>query len=299
MSFKEKFLKMPPGPAREEFIYNSIIGQGPPKNLVPVTVAGPNNIKITYKVMPDYVMIEGIRVPMSPVTAQRVAKHFGMYLPTAKMSQQIYNAADTKVRAPPLSGSGYTGADGKRYSAKDVVESRIGASDAAIVYNEKTDKEIAKQKGDKPPTLIAGHGKDILEPLSNNPQDVSMGGWQGASGDPLQPYSSPHKGQSGVHSEYALYTRLVGGDAVVTLPDGKTITTTMEKLRGNPDLSKLVANKPGISSYQTKPQTSNKQKKELAGKPTSPQYKVPKPQSGRLQLLQRIDSLLSQMDQFS
>lgn len=295
MSFKEQFLKMPPGPARETFIYNAIINQGPPKNLVPVTVTDPNGVKITYKVMPDYVMIEGIRVPMSPVTAQRVAKHFGMSLPTAKMSQQIYDAADTKVRAAPLSGSGYTGADGKRYSAKDVVESRIGASDAAVVYNEKTDKEIAKQVGNKPPTLIAGHGKDILEPLANNPQDVSMGGWQGSSGNPLQPYSSPHKGQAAVHSEYALYTRLVGGDVTVTLPNGKTITTTMDKLRNNPDLSKLVANKPGMSSYQTKPQATDKQKKELTSKPVSPQYQAPKPQSGRMQLLQRIDSLLEQI----
>jgi hypothetical protein len=295
MSFKEQFLKMPPGPAREAFIYNAIIGQGPPRNLVPVTVTDPNGVKITYKVMPDYVMIEGIRVPMSPVTAQRVAKYFGMSLPTAKMSQQIYDAADTKVRAPPLSGSGYTGADGKRYSAQDVVESRIGASDAAIVYNEKTDKEIAKQVGNKPPTLIAGHGKDILEPLANNPQDVSMGGWQGSSGNPLQPYSSPHKGQAAVHSEYALYTRLVGGEVTVTLPNGKTITTTMEKLRSNPDLAKLVANKPGMSSYQTKPQAAEKQKKEPTSKPVSSQYHAPKPQSGRMQLLQRIDSLLEQI----
>lgn len=294
MSFKEQFLKMPPGHAREEFIYNSIIQQGPPKNLVPVTITDANGVKITYKVMPDYVMIEGIRVPMSPVTAQRVAKHFGMSLPTAKMSQQIYNAADTKVRAPPLSGSGYTGADGKRYSAKDVVENRIGASDAAIAYNEKTDKEIAKRISGKPPTLIAGHGKDILEPLANNPQDVSMGGWQGVSGDPLQPYSSPHKGQAAVHSEYALYTRLVGGDVTVTLPDGKTINTTMDKLRNNPNLSKLVANKPGVSSYQTKPQAINKQKKEPS-KPVAPPYQAPKPQSGRMQLLQRIDSLLEQI----
>ncbi len=297
MSFKEQFLKMPPGPAREEFIYNSIIKQGPPKNLVPVTVTDPSGIKITYKVMPDYVMIEGIRVPMSPVTAQRVAKYFGMSLPTAKMSQQIYEAADTKVRAPPLSGSGYVGADGTRYSAKDVVENRIGASDAALVYNQKTDAEIAKQTGNKPPTLIAGHGKDILEPISNNPKDVSMGGWAGASGNPLQPYSSPHKGQAAVHSEYALYTRLVdNSDVTVTLPNGKTVTTTMEKLRSDPTLSKIVANKPGISSYSTKPSSDVKKQKEPTDKkPASSSYEAPKPQSGRMQLLQRIDSLLDQL----
>jgi len=38
MSFKDEFLKLPPGKARDELVYKAVISQGRPKNLVPVTV---------------------------------------------------------------------------------------------------------------------------------------------------------------------------------------------------------------------------------------------------------------------
>lgn len=249
-NFKEQFLKTPPGPAREELIYNAVIKNGPPKQLVPITIDGPNGIKITYKVMPDYVMIDGIRITMAPYTAQKVADHFNMKLPTDKMSQQIYNAADTKVRANPLSGSGYVGADGKHYSGKEVAETRIGAADAALEYNKLTDQEIAKQQqqSGKVPSLIAGHGKDILQPMSRS-IDPSIGGWHGQEGKPLQPYSSPHKGEAKTHSEYGLYTRLIDDNVIITTPDGKTIQTSLEKLLNNPEISKILTNKPGYNKY--------------------------------------------------
>lgn len=249
-SFKEQFLKTPPGPAREELIYKELTKQGPPKQLVPVTVDGPNGAKITYNVMPDYVMLDGVRVTMAPYTAQRVADHFGMLLPTDKMSQQIYDAANTKVRANPLSSGGYVGADGKRYTARDVIEHRIDKSDAALQYNELTNQELSKltQPG-KDPGLIAGHGKDILQPLARS-NDPSMGGWHGKDGKALQPYSSPHKGEAGSHTEYGLYTRLVGNNVTVTLPNGKTITTSLDKLLNHPELSKVLSTKPGLNKYK-------------------------------------------------
>ncbi len=294
MSFKNEFLKMQPGPAREALVYNALIAQGPPKNLVPVTVPGPNGTQITYKTMPDYVSIDGLRVTLTPSTAQRLANAWGMSLPTAKMSQQIYNAADTKVRAPPLSGSGYTGIDGKKYTAKDVAETRIGASDAAVRYNDLTNKEVAK--AGENPGLISGHGKEILEPVSN-PNDVSFGGWQGSNGKPLQPYGSAHHGESENHTEYALYTRLIGGDVVITTPDGKKITTTMEKLRANPNMSSAVANSPGIKQYNAGKQPATKQKDvPMSAQPEKEQvaYSPPKAQSGRLSFLERIDDFLNQ-----
>jgi hypothetical protein len=253
MSFKDTFVKMPSGPAREEFIYNTLVKQGPPKNLVPVTVDGPNNTKITYEVMPDYLMIDGIRVTIAPATAQRVADAFGMKLPTSKMSQQIYNAANTKVRATPLSNSGYVGVDGQRYSGKDVVQSRISNSDAAIEYSKLTDAEIEKQRKNNPAGLIAGHGKEILQPLGD-PKDVSFGGWQGQNGKPLQPYTAAHKGAAASHSEYGLYTRLISNNVKVTLPSGKVINTTMDKLANKPNLWKSISDNNKIVSYNAKPE---------------------------------------------
>lgn len=298
MGFKEQFLALPPGPAREALVYNEVISRGPPKNLVPVTVDGPNGIKITYHVMPDYVMVDGIRATMAPATAQKVADHFGMKLPTGKMSKQIYDAADTKVRAVPLSSSGYIGADGKRYSGADVVKSKINNSDAAVEYSKLTDAEIAKQKGN-PNSLIAGHGKEILQPLGD-PKDVSFGGWQGQNGQALQPYTTAHKGGAETHSEYGLYTRLVGDDITVTTPDGRTINTTMEKLMANPNLGKTISDVNKVVTYndpgnmpkpkETTPIKINKPTEEVA------QYTPNAPQSGRAQLLQRIDNFLSQFE---
>lgn len=248
-NFKNEFLKTQPGPARETLVLNELIKRGPPKQLVPVTVPGPAGTKITYHVMPDYVMIDGIRVTMAPATAQKVADHFKMMLPTDKMSRQIYDAADTKVRAAVLSGSGYTGVDGKRYTAKDVVERRIGQSDAALHYNDLTDVEIARARQDgKPAQLIAGHGKDILQP-AGNPSDPRIGGWHGADGVALQPYSSPHKGEAANHTEYGLYTRLVSDKVTVTTPDGRTIETTMDKLLNSPQLAQAVTVVPGANRY--------------------------------------------------
>lgn len=297
MSFKDEFLKTPAGPAREALVYNAIIQQGPPKNLVPVTVPGPNGTKITYKVMADYVMIDGIRVPMTPVTAQKVANHFGMSLPTAKMSQQIYNAADTKVRAPPLSGSGYVSPlTGQHYSAKDVVKSRIGESDAAVYYSDLTNQKIQEATKDKNPGLVGGHGKEITEPGDGaNISDVSFGGWQGSSGSALQPYSYAHKGQAGAHTEYALNTRLVDDVVTVTTPDGKVITTTMEKLRSNPNLAGAIATSTTIKQYNSKSKQNVPSKPIVQVNPTQQkEYKPSRPQSGRLALLQRIDNFLQQ-----
>ena len=248
-TFKDLFLKTPPGPAREELIYKEALKNGPPKNLVPVTIPGPNGIKITYNVMPDYFMIDGIRVTMAPSTAQKVADHFNMVLPTDKMSQQIYNAADMKVRATPLSSSGYLGQDGKFYSAQDVITHRIDQGDAAIKYNSITDQEIAKQnQSGKTPNLIAGHGKDIIQPLSDS-KNPSIGGWQGSNGIALQPYSSPHKGEAATHTEYGLYTRLIDNKAKITLPNGKVIDTSLDKILSDPNMAKALTSSQGMKRY--------------------------------------------------
>lgn len=238
MSFRDEYSKIPPGAARNTLVFNALIAQGPPKNLVPVTVPGPGGIKITYNVMPDYLMVDGIRVSIPPTLAQQLADRWGMSLPTAKMSKQIYNAADTKIRATPLSSSGYTGIDGKYYSGQDVANSRIEASDASVRYNDLTNQEL---KNVKNPGLIAGHGKDILEPLGDG-KDVSLGGWQGKDGQALQPWTIAHKGEADNHTEYGLWTRFVDkGNVTITTSDGKVISTTMDKLRSNSTLAQAVA----------------------------------------------------------
>ena len=233
--FKSKFLKLKAGPEREKLVFEEIIKRGPSilGNLVPITVPGPNGTKITYKVMSDYITIDGLRVPMSGQTAQKVANHFGMSLPTSKMDKQTWENANTKIRPPPLSSGGRIG--GKYYTGKQVVDRKISDSDSAIAYSEM----IEDQLKDKKPGLVAGHMKTIV--MTNRPDRLGLYGWSGNDKEwnPIQ--RSEHTGHdTTVHTEYGAGTRLISGKVIVTLPDGREIATTMDSLLDDPVMSKAI-----------------------------------------------------------
>jgi hypothetical protein len=295
MSFKDKFLATRPGPAREALIYNEVISMGPPKNLVPVTIDGPGGSKITYRVMPDYLMIEGIRVPMTGVTAQRIANHFGMTLPTTKMEKQIWDAADTKIPPKPMSAGGVIG--GKYYTGQEVVNSKINTSDTSVAFNDKLNKELEG----KNPTLVAGHMKSIVQP--EDPNRLGITGWRFSNGEPIQ------KGNISMHdidqhSEYASGTRLVSDEVEVKLPDGKVVKTTMDKLLSDPTLYKAVSQSKGLKKYVSKKDSSKEaikeekpqeQKAQEQPKESKPESKVVLEQpSVKLDFLKRIENFLNQ-----
>jgi len=315
MSFKDEFLKTPAGPKREQLIYNTLVSMGPPKNLVPVTVDGPKGVKITYKVMPDYVSIDGIRVPMTGTTAQRVADHFGMNLPTTKMSKQIWQAADTKLPPTPMSGGAKI--NGKYYTADEVVARKISDSDTSVAFNDKIQQELDKKK---PGALVAGHMKDIIQP--DQADRLGITGWYHADGTPIQKGNiSSHDIAS--HSEYASGARLVSNEVEVTLPSGQVMKTTMDSLMTDPKFGKLyqtIGHTPGVKKYDIskgpqlaeaptgaksdpkekpadKPLSSPAGDKPLATKPEESKevatYTPAKPQSGRIQFLQRIENFLN------
>lgn len=244
-SFKEKFLSLPPGPEREQLVYDEVTKRNIKANLVPVTVEGPNGIKITYKTMPDYITIDGIRVPMAGKTAQKIADHFKMLLPTSKMDKQIWEAADIKFRPTPLSSGGYKDQSGKHYSPKEVVQSRIGASDAAVAYSSMIQQELANK--DTKNKLLGGHMKSIIQPERDSSK-LGLFGWYGESGDPLEP-SVQTKHDTSVHAEYGAGTRLIDEKVTVTLPNGKVINTSMDKVLSHPQLYQLVSNVQGKKSY--------------------------------------------------
>lgn len=241
--FKSKFLKLKPGPEREKLVFSEIKKRGKSVlgKLVPITVPGPAGTKITYEVMPDYLTIDGLRVPMSGQTAQRVANYFGMSLPTSKIDRQIWEAADTKLRPPPLSSGGQIG--GKYYSGEEVVRSKIGDSDSAIAYSGMIEDELK----DKDPGLVAGHMKTIV--MTDRPDQLGLYGWSGASDEwsPIQ--KSEHTGHdTAVHTEYGTGTRLVG-NVKVTMPDGRVIPMDMDELLENEDLYKAVSDSK-VKKYQ-------------------------------------------------
>ena len=289
MSFREDFAKTPAGPQREALVYRAILSQGKPTDLAPVTVDGPEGAKITYYVTRDFLNIDGVWLPMTGVTAQTVADHFGMYLPTPKMSRQIYAQATTKIMPAPLSGTGYG-----QYTAQQVVQSRIGASDAALAYSQRIADAQSKKSGGG---IVAGHMKDITQPPPSG--NLGLYGWYGTDGKPVQnSYYTPHDTYQ--HTEYGSGVRLVDKRVTVAYPDGRREETTMDKLMAGP-LHSAISDTAGIARYDVNKDRAELAKIEPGSKPSTSevaQYEPPKPSSttGRMQMLQRINDFLSEMD---
>ena len=243
--FRTKFLSMKPGPERERFVLQEIMRRKPIPQLVPVTVPGPKGTKITYKVMPDYITLDGLRVPMSGQTAQKVADHFGMVLPTKKQVDQILENAKVRIRPTPLSAGGKI--DGRYYSGQEVVSGMIGDSRSAAAYSDLIEQELQnkKYKGG----LVAGHMKDIIQP-SNDPNKLGLYGWHGQDDKPLEPsVTTGH--DTAVHAEYGAGARLIDEDVIITAPDGTKFKSKMSDLQQHPVFYQAVSDKPGRLKYQS------------------------------------------------
>lgn len=248
-TFREQYEKLPPGNARENLVYQYAIQQGKP-NTIPITVDGPGGTKITYKVMPDFLTIEGIRVTLTPPTAQKIAKYFNMQLPTAKMADQIYRNSN-KIPAKPLSGSGVT-IDGKRYSGKDVVDKLISNPKANIAYNDVINEQLKNKELD-PNKPIDGFAKTLVQS-----EDPNRTAFYGLWTNPNDPKAKPLQGGSGVSShdlnqtEYCSMARLVDDNVIVTKPDGTKINTSLDKFLKTNELSKAISFSPakGVQTYQ-------------------------------------------------
>ena len=151
-------------------------------------------VTVTLWVMKDYLAIgsddDFVRVPMNPISAQRAADSLGFMLPTARIVDEIYRAADIKL--PP-------------YPFKP--------SDAMVTVEEflRHDRMIREQLDqDVPDELIAGHKKDVVlsNQLDDRPQKVAIYGWHQVGGLPIQPLSTVH---GNWYSDYSHGIRLVSG----------------------------------------------------------------------------------------
>lgn len=139
--------------------------------------------KITFEVMPDYLSIgsdeDFCRIPMSPLTAQKLADLFGATLPTRKLVDYIYSNSEIKLEPVTYKPIG---------NLNETVEKFIMHS-AAI------DSKI-KAAGGNFGQLIAGIKKDVV--ISNKLTDtnrthnVCIYGWHQLNGKPIQPLTNIH-----------------------------------------------------------------------------------------------------------
>ena len=133
-------------------------------------------IRAFYFVTPDYLSIgadnDFARIPLTPMTAQKIADSLHCFLPTRKMVNDIYKAAKVKLEPVPM------------YAFRD-------SSVTMYQHNLIIEGQRKLRKG-----LIAGIKKDVvitgMLTRSLKPNRVAIYGWQKPDGIPIQPLYTGH-----------------------------------------------------------------------------------------------------------
>jgi hypothetical protein len=174
-------------------------------------------VSATLEVMPDYIAIgsdaDFVRIPMTPLAAQKIADKFGCTLPTRKMVDAIDRVGEVHLEPHPMTV----------------------AREAVATFAEHN-AIIEKQRGDKPlGQLVIGGKKDIvLTPrIFEKPQRLAIYGWRLLNGQPIQPLTIVH--WSG-YVDYSHGVRLVRDSVEL---DGKTVK--ISELLADPDRCGLVS----------------------------------------------------------
>ncbi|HEX6575280.1 MAG TPA: hypothetical protein VF042_09935 [Gemmatimonadaceae bacterium] len=194
---------------REEAIRRELFAGNMPsflRDLRTVTVTGKGSDSadhtIVYRVMPDYLSIgsdkDFVRMPMVPYTGQAFVDAFGFVLPTRKMVNDIWSAAETHLDPRPLTierESPFTFLQHHR-----IIEGQL--------------------KGVKRGTFVAGIKKDIVvtNRLLEGANRVAIYGWHYPDGKPIQPV---YPGHVDWYVDYSHGVRPV--ERVMTV-DGKRMT---------------------------------------------------------------------------
>lgn len=187
------------GEAREQAILRELRRGNMPSFLramqavdVTASIRG-EKVKATYWVTPDYLAIgsdqDYLYIPMTPLTAQRVADHFGFLLPTRKIVNDVFNQSEFQLSPQPLKPS------------PAMASTKYYADHSSIITN---DLPYNRHQ------LLAGHKKDIVltNKLCLQKRRVAIYGWHRAKGRPIQPLSLVH---GDTYADYSHGVRLVAG----------------------------------------------------------------------------------------
>lgn len=143
---------------------------------ISMTDSGGNTINAEYYVSPDYLSVgseaDFARIPLTPMTAQKIADTFQCFLPTRKMVNDIYRQAIVQLEPVPLF---------------------IHRDSALIFWHHQLIIE-GQRKGRK--GLIAGIKKDVVISgkitRDTKPNRVAIYGWHKPDGNPIQPLYTGH-----------------------------------------------------------------------------------------------------------
>lgn len=172
---------------------------------------------IDLRVMPDYLSVgsdtDFVRVPLTPMTATKIAGAFDCDLPTRKIVDEIYRQADVKLEPRPMT-------------------ERREAVDTFIEHNQIIEEQ---RKGYALGELVAGIKKDLVltNRLADKPGHVAIYGWHKLDGQPIQPLTTVH---IATYVDYSHGIRLIDRHVVV---DGKEMT--IDDVLTSPELNPLVS----------------------------------------------------------
>jgi len=175
------------------------------RKFCPVTVTnvavGTTNVA-TFFAAPDYLAIgsdeDYFLAPVAPDTAQRIADQLDCLLPTSKMVDAIYAAAEVKLAPAPIPPS----------AAMTTVA--VFAQHNQTVRNQRMALAAAHPLG----TLVAGDLKDVVisARLAGVTNKVAIYGWHQTNGIPIQPL---YLGHASSWVDYSQGTRLVSQSMLV------------------------------------------------------------------------------------
>ncbi len=203
--------------------------------------------QVAYEVMPDYLAVgsdsDYCRIPMGPLTAQRIADWFGACMPTRKLVDHVYLNAEIKLA--PIT---YAPVGNNNEKVEKFIEHNTAIEGAR------------NQVGGVVGQLVGGTKKDVV--LSNlitdpsRPNHVVIYGWHRLNGVAIQPLTNIH---SNSYVDYSHGIRLM--NAHVTIDGG---VSDIRTVLTDPVRYKILSDETGLMAQPTYiPDTS------LPGKPGS------------------------------
>ncbi len=217
------------GSKRDRHVLREILAGNMPgflRSLRPVNIKGTaadgTPAEITICVTPDYLALGSdrnfVRVPLGLRAATRIGGEFNMLLPTPRMVDMIYRAADLQLAPSPMS-------PGPQMTSTEY-----------LLRHNATVEAQRKRAGAAPGTLISGHKKDLVltNRLASKRGRVAIYGWHRRNGRPIQPLSTVH---GAAYADYSHGVRLVSRTAFL---NGKPVD--LRGLIADPQYAGLLSN---------------------------------------------------------
>ena len=184
---------------------------------------------VIYEVTPDYLCIgsdeDFYRIPMGPITAQKLANLFGASMPTTKLVDDIYSKAEVKL-APVT----YTPVGNQNELVSKFVEHNTAIEAQRVA------------RGQPLGALVGGIKKDVV--LSNkiadpvNANHVVIYGWHQLNGIPIQPLYSGHINS---YVDYSHGIRFINRQMLID-----SVVMTASQVLTNSKLYKVLSNENGV-----------------------------------------------------